>query len=115
MIEIETDNENCLRQTYVGGGYVVSTIRLSEEVRAIDTTIGLMQSVIGDLGRADLGASGDYESMVFPGDETGIQSYTEIDFDRYATEPEALVGHDALIEKWAAMPAGISRDKKEDE
>ena len=114
--EMKVSAEHCLRQTAVDGGYIVSTIRLKDELRTIDGLIGMLNSVIGDIGRADLSAPGSYETMVFPGTaEDGIQDWSELDFRRYTTEAEALAGHDELVERWNAMPAGMGRDDEVEE
>ena len=40
-----------------------------------------------------------FETMVFPRD-----SFSDVDGDRYCTWAEAAAGHQALVDKWAAMP-----------
>lgn len=37
-----------------------------------------------------------YETMVFP-----VDSFNEIDMNRYGTEEEALLGHTRMLYKWA--------------
>lgn len=92
-------------------GYIVSTIKRDEKMKAVDNMIALISSLlVADSGRADLSEEGDYETMVFPEDN---EELAEIDFARYASEEEAISGHKAMVRRWLEMPAGISRLKEE--
>ena len=113
--EIAVRDERCLRQTHVEGGYVISTIRRDDTVRSIDSMLGVLTAIVGDAGRADLDEAGDYETMVFPGDESGIRDWGELDFRRYDSEEEAREGHDEMVERWRGMPAGMVRQREEDD
>jgi hypothetical protein len=46
-----------------------------------------------------------YETMVFLGDD-----YSDHDVSRYATEAEALAGHEAMCAKWAEVEPKVSHD-----
>ena len=114
--EIDVHGEQSLRQTHVEGGYVVSTIRRDDSLQALDGMLEMMTAIVGDIGRADLSAEGEYETMVFPGTaKAGISNWTELDFQRYDSEEEARAGHEAMVEKWKEMPAGITRKREDDD
>lgn len=99
---------HCLRQTCVNDSYIISTILRRQEMQQLDELIEAFTSLIGDVGRADLGTPGDYETMVFPGsNDGGISDWSELDFRRYDTEDEAHAGHEELVTKWLEMPTGL--------
>lgn len=105
VVELEVRAPNCLRQTCVNNSYVISTVFLHKELAALDSLIVGITEIIGDMGRADLGAIGDYETMVFPGtNASGITDWTELDFRRYESEDEAHEGHADMVAKWEEMP-----------
>lgn len=42
-----------------------------------------------------------YETMVFKAAEDGeVQSWSDLDCDRYDSESEALTGHNAMVNRW---------------
>ena len=43
-----------------------------------------------------------FETMVFYGDDMG-----DVDMERYATEEEAIAGHERMVEKWRSIKARI--------
>ena len=51
------------------------------------------------------GAPEIFETMVFPGQD----DFGELDMDRYATEAEAITGHEAMVARWTPQ-----QDKWED-
>jgi hypothetical protein len=102
-IKTETDN-----------GYVVSTIERTPALRAIDDFIaGITQLLAGDIGRADLAAEGDYETMVFDREGWERGELSELDFARRDTQDEAEATHAEMVSKWEAMPSGMARDTAE--
>jgi hypothetical protein len=115
VTELDVAAAHCLRQTCVNDSYVVSTIQRLDEIRQIDGLVDVMTALVGDIGRADLSAAGDFETMVFPGSSDGISSWTELDFRRYDTEEEALEGHKDMVTKWLEMPVGLSRNLEEED
>lgn len=44
-----------------------------------------------------------YETMVFPSDGAQVTDWLEIDCVRYATEEQALAGHDVVKSEWEVM------------
>lgn len=88
-----------VQQTHVDG-YCISTVQISDTVKLLDQTLSIFQ--LED--RADLGAPGDYETMVFRHDGETVTDWGELDFARYGTEEAALLGHQAMVEKWANKP-----------
>lgn len=90
-------------QTMLDNGYLVSTIERDNLTKAFDGMLSTIISFVGDVGRCDLGASGKYETMVFPNGE-----WHELDFKRYDTVAEAESGHAEMVDKWTNMPSGMT-------
>ncbi len=78
--------------------HIVSTVKRSELVTALDTILGLTDDILDRV--AQLSAPGDYETMVFDSHEEEIIDWEERDFARYGTEEAALLGHEAMVKKW---------------
>lgn len=74
-------NERTLRWTDLPGGRVVSTVRMFGGNLA-----GIPRGMLGH----------DYETMVFEDDNC----FGELDCDRYNTEEAAILGHEAMVERW---------------
>lgn len=97
-----------LRQTCVNDSYIVSTIRLNEDMARLDALVQTLAELLDDHSRADLSTPGAYETMVFPGNnEDGVTDWTELDFRRYDSEDDAYDGHDEMVAKWLEMPLGL--------
>jgi len=56
-----------------------------------------------------------FETMVFPLNQEGDANYGEIDCDRYATEEEALVGHERLCSDHAYVLDRIVKRLEEED
>lgn len=96
--------------TQLPNGYIVSTIHRDEKMLAMDQMISLVTNLLtGDMGRADLATPGDYETMVFPGENEEPSDFGELDFARYDTPEEALEGHEWMVKRWREIPPGLSR------
>jgi hypothetical protein len=79
-------------------GKVVSTVRLTEEVKSID----LMLSMLPSRGRpydSVAGSDDNFETMVFPTED----DWEELDAVRYSTAEEAREGHQKMVEKWSKI------------
>jgi len=85
---------------YLSNGYIVSTVRLLPEVQSLDSMIGFLQNMNGDDTRADLLTPGEYETMVFLGEDSKVIDWLELDFRRYFTEDDAKIGHEEVVTEW---------------
>ena len=72
-------------------GYVVSTVRLGPDVRAVDVVLDPL------LGRTPK----PFESMVFASEN----DFTDLDCRRYDTHEAALAGHLELVALWSGEPS----------
>ncbi len=86
---------NGLRHTFIGP-WKVSTVDL--DLRRIDPSVAdrfanMHFQMLGTLG-------GRFETMVFG------NGWDSLDCERYATETEALAGHDLMVSKWSTIAQG---------
>lgn len=70
-----------IRETTVGS-YWVSTVWIG-----IDLSFGGLRPLI-------------FETVVFPKSRDAIESFEDRDMERYATEEEAIKGHNRMVRRW---------------
>ena len=102
-----------LKRDTLADGKWVSTVELdySNPIIALrDVAVDFMASMGGPEDGSRLPPTGGrFETMVFP----SKGNWTDIDVSQYATEEEALAGHEAMVAKWAARVAEETKAREE--